>query len=104
MSETSTSTKTLTTENYSHSFFNFEDRQAGVGLVFSPNENRFYYNAYCLEAKLLKELFSVEHEFLEDALITINDEFGQWELKSHEVKKEGCGTCVAKPIPKEHAF
>ena len=94
------STKELDTENYSHSFYNFGDRQAGVSLVFCPTEKCFYYNAYCLEAKLLKEIFSVEHEFLEDALATINSEFGQWELKSHEVKKEGCGTCVAKPIPK----
>ncbi len=87
----------LTPENYDHSFLNFGDRQAGVSLVFSPEDDRFYYNAYCLEAKLLKELFSVEYEFLEDALETINSEFGQWELKSHDKKKEGCGSCVAKP-------
>ena len=93
-------TKNLNAENYSYSFYNFEDRQAGVSLVFSPEENRFYYNAYCVEAKLLKELFSVEHEFLEDALETINSEFGQWELKDHDKKKEGCGSCVAKPVPK----
>lgn len=99
MNTEAVASKDLTAENYDHSFYNFGDRQAGVSLVFSPEENRFYYNAYCLEAKLLKEIFSVEHEFLEDALVTANAEFGQWELKSHEVKKEGCGTCVAKPIP-----
>ncbi len=92
-----TVSKVLDSENYSHSFYNFGDRQAGVGLVFCPNENKFYYNAYCVEAKILKELFSVEYEFLQDALATVNSEFGQWELKSHEKTKEGCNTCVAKP-------
>lgn len=93
--------KNLTRDNYNHSFYSFGDRQAGISLVFSPEENRFFYNAYCLEAKLLKEIFSVEHEFLDDALETVNAEFGQWELKSHDVKKDdGCGSCVAKPPPK----
>lgn len=100
MTSTEAVSQTLDLENYTHSFYTFGDRQAGVSLVFCPDSKRFYYNAYCLETKLLKELFSVEHEFLEDALSTINSEFGQWELKSHETKKEGCGTCIAKPIPK----
>ena len=88
----------LNQENYTSHFYSFQDRQAGVGLVFSPEENRYFYNAYCVERTLLTELFSVEHEFLDDALASINDEFGQWELKAFEKKKEGCGTCVAKPV------
>lgn len=93
-----TESKTLSSENYTDNYYNFEDRQAGVSLVFCPEKNRFFYNAYCVEKKLLKELFSVEYDFLEDALHTVNSEFGQWELKTFEKKKEGCGTCVAKPV------
>lgn len=89
--------KKLTHENYDHSYLNFQDRQAGVSLVFCPSEKRYFYNAYCVEIVLMKELFSVEFEYLDDALDTIHAEFGQWELKSFEEKKEGCGTCIAKP-------
>lgn len=85
----------LTEENYSHSILRFRDRQAGVGLVFNPDEERFTYNAYCMEAVLLTELFTQEYEFLEDALNAVNDEFGQWELFDLS-KKSGCGSCVAK--------
>jgi hypothetical protein len=44
---------------------------------------------------LLKELFTSEYEFLNDALAVVNDEFGQWELVDLSAK-EGCGSCVAK--------
>ncbi len=88
--------KYLSSENYSDSFYKFQDRQAGISLVFSHEDNKFYYNAYCLETKLLKELFSVEHEFLDDALETINGEFGQWELESFDKKEDSCGSCIAK--------
>ncbi len=84
----------LTAENYTSEFLTFEDRQAGISLVFCPDELRFFYNVYCLERTLLKEIFSVEFEFLEDALTTVNEEFGTWTLKSYD--KKGCGTCVAK--------
>ena len=86
----------LTEENYESDFLRFQERQAGVSLVYDPAEERYYYNAYCVETKLLKELFSVEYRFLEEALETINDEFGTWELVSFEKKKSGCGSCVAK--------
>ena len=89
------SKQALTSENFSSNFLRFRDRQAGVGLVYCPNEERFFYNAYCVEAKVLQELFSVEFEYLEDALTTINTEFGDWELVSFEQEK-GCGSCVAK--------
>lgn len=86
---------TLTSENFSDSFLRFGDRQAGISLVYCPDEERFFYNAYCVEAKILKELFSVEHLYLEDALETINSEFANWELISFDQKK-GCDSCVAK--------
>ncbi|MFK7824751.1 MAG: hypothetical protein AB8G05_11370 [Oligoflexales bacterium] len=86
----------LTEENYESDFLRFQDRQAGVSLVYDPCEERYYYNAYCVETKLLKELFSVEYRFLEEALETVNDEFGTWELVSFDKKKSGCGSCVAK--------
>lgn len=87
----------LTSENYLHSYLNFGDRQAGISLVYCHEKEKFYYNAYCLESKLLKELFSVEYEFLEDALVTLNSEFGQWELKSHDkTENKGCDSCAAK--------
>lgn len=86
----------LTTNNYLESYLRFQDRQAGVGVVYSPEEKRYYYNAYCLEMKLIKELMSVEFEYLDDALEFIDDEFGTWDIKNYEEKQSGCSGCVAK--------
>jgi len=85
----------LTEENFSHSILQFRDRQAGVSVVYDPDVDSYSYNSYCLEVKLLKELFTCEYEFLEDALAVINDEFGQWEMVDLSAK-QGCGSCVAK--------
>ncbi|MBP6218540.1 MAG: hypothetical protein KA436_08140 [Oligoflexales bacterium] len=87
--------RSLTEKNYDHSYLRFQDRQAGVSPVFAPDEGRFFYNVYCLELTLLREIFSFECEYLEDALQTVHEEFGGWELVSFEEKK-GCDTCVAK--------
>jgi len=84
----------LTSENYAHSVLVFRDRQAGVTEIYDPESSRYTYNAYCLEKKLLKELFTFEYEFLEDALLAINEEFGTWALESFDQK--GCGSCAAK--------
>ena len=86
----------LTAENFTYSAFRFRDRQAGVSLIFNPDEKTYTYNAYCLETKIMKELFTVEYDFLEDALLTINEEFGSWELFDFEAKKSSCGSCAAK--------
>lgn len=86
----------LTEENYDHKIFRFRDRQAGVSLIFDGLRQTYSYNAYCLETKILKELFTVEFDFLTDALELINDEFGTWELADIAPQKEGCGSCVAK--------
>ena len=87
----------LNDQNFQESYLRFRDRQAGVGVVYCPEENRYFYNAYCLEMKLLKELMSVEFEFLDDALEFIDDEFGTWDIENYEDKKDsGCGSCVAK--------
>jgi hypothetical protein len=88
--------KTLTAENFQESYYQFGDRQAGISLVYSPERQCYTYNAYCVEITLLQELLAVEYDFLEDALATINSEFGQWELKSYDTKSSGCGDCVAK--------
>lgn len=102
MSESTTATKhlkkwgRLNPQNYESNTLRFGDRQAGVSLVYDPDEDRYYYNAYCVETKLLKELFAVEHHFLEDALETINEEFGTWELESFDQKTNDCGSCAAK--------
>lgn len=85
----------ITAENYDHTILVFRDRQAGISEVYDPFDDRFHYNAYCLERKLMKELYTTEFEFLEDALTHINDEFGTWEPESFDQKK-GCGSCVAK--------
>jgi hypothetical protein len=82
----------LTEDNYSEKILRFRDRQAGISLVYDPDDDVFTYNAYCLEIKLMKELFTTEHEFLEDALELINDEFGSWELEKVGTK-EDCSTC-----------
>lgn len=86
----------LTQENYTNNYLQFQRRQAGVNLVFCPEEQRFFYNAYCLEMDLLKELVSVEFEFLDDAIEMINEDFSTWELKPFEVKTKDCGSCAAK--------
>lgn len=85
----------LNEENFSHSILQFRDRQAGVSTVYDPETESYTYNAYCIEAQILQELFTCEYEFLSDAIATINDEFGQWELIDLSAKT-GCGSCVAK--------
>ena len=86
----------LTDENYMDKAFQFRDRQAGVSIIYDPEKQRFTYNSYCLETKIMKELFTVEHDYLEDALHQINDEFGTWELIDVHSNSSGCGSCVAK--------
>lgn len=85
----------LTEENFSHAILQFRERQAGVSPVYDPENDSFSYNAYCVETKLLTELFTCEYEFLSDALHAVNEEFGQWELVDLSAKS-GCGSCVAK--------
>lgn len=85
----------LTTENFDYKTLTFRDRQAGVSVVYDPLKDAFSYNAYCLEKKLLKDIYAKEFGFLQDALDHINSEFGTWEV-SDLTKKAGCGTCVAK--------
>ena len=85
----------LNEENYLHTVLVFRDRQAGVSEIFDPASETYSYNAYCLEKKLVEELFTCEYDFLSDALDVVNQEFGTWEAESFEEKK-GCGSCVAK--------
>lgn len=91
----STKVELLTEENFDQAYLRFENRQAGVGLVYCNEEQKYYYNAYCLEMSLLKELMAVEFEFLDDALEFINQEFSSWELVHYD-KKKGCSDCAAK--------
>jgi len=87
----------LDAENYLDKAFVFRDRQAGVSQVYDGLQDRFAYNAYCLEKKLLKELVSKEYNYLDDALDYVNKEFGSWELELlAEGSKKGCGSCAAK--------
>lgn len=86
--------KKITAQNYLTSTLVFRDRQAGISEIFDPRSERFKYNAYCVEKKILKELFSAEYDFLDDAVLRINDEFGSWELQ--EFSESGCGNCAAK--------
>ena len=86
----------LNDENYEEKGFFFRDRQAGVSEIYNPDSKSYTYNAYCLETKLMKELFTVEYDFLEDALEIINQEFGSWEIDSLGTKKSECSSCVAK--------
>lgn len=85
----------LTPENYLTKAFRFRERQAGVSVIFDPEDEVFTYNAYCLELELVKELFTVEFDVLDEALDLINNEFGTWDLKDF-VPPSGCGSCVAK--------
>ena len=91
-----TEKKLLDIENFMQSVFRFNDRQAGVSLIFNPKTMSYTYNAYCLETKIMKELFTVECDFLEEALEIINNEFGSWDLVDLANSNSGCGTCIAK--------
>ncbi len=86
----------MTEENYLEKAFQFRERQAGVSVIYDPSTDAYTYNAYCLETKIMKELFSVEFDYLDDALALMNDEFGSWELVDLSEKSSGCATCVAK--------
>lgn len=86
--------KKITSSNYQSAALVFRDRQAGVSEIFDPISQKFRYNAYCLEKKLLKELFSAEYDFLDDAIVRINEEFGTWKLE--DFSNSGCGSCAAK--------
>ncbi|MBC61073.1 MAG: hypothetical protein CMP11_01345 [Zetaproteobacteria bacterium] len=86
-------TKLITEDNYINSYLRHNTRQAGISLVYSPNEERYYYNVYCIEMDLLKELMSVEVEYLSEAIDLINSEFGTWELKDYEKQEKSCSTC-----------
>ena len=86
----------LTTSNYESHYFNFMERQAGISLIYSPKNKIFTYNVYCMDKKTLKELYTVEVEFLTDALDLVNSEFSNWELLPFEEKKDGCSSCAAK--------
>lgn len=92
----SKNTNLLTKDNYLDKYLFFRDRQAGVSLVYSPEDNLYYYNAYCLETKIMKELVSCEYDFLDDAIDMINTDFFGWELGSYEKEESGCGNCAAK--------
>ena len=85
----------ITGENFEYKILQFRERQAGIGLVFDPESKSYNYNAYCIETKLLTELFSSEYEFLDDALEVVNNEFGTWEIVDLSAKS-GCGSCAAK--------
>ncbi len=89
-------TSQLTFDNFMQSVFQFNDRQAGVSLIFNPDTELFSYNAYCLETKIMKELFTVECDYLDEALNLINEEFGSWDLVDLSAKTSGCGSCAAK--------
>ncbi|MFK7872947.1 MAG: hypothetical protein AB8C84_07210 [Oligoflexales bacterium] len=83
----------LNNDNYDKKFLKFESRQAGVSIIYSPEKEIYTYNAYCLEAEKLVELMTVEYDYLDDALQTVNQEFGTWELVPYELEKSDCGSC-----------
>ena len=45
--------KKLNDDNYGHSVLVFRDRQAGVSEIYDPEADRYSYNAYCMEKKLV---------------------------------------------------
>jgi hypothetical protein len=87
----------LTVDNYSYTVLRFRERQAGVSAIYDPAHMSYTYNAYCLETKLLQDLFTCEYDFLEDAIFAINEEFGSWEIEDLSDQK-GCGSCAAKKL------
>ena len=88
--------ESLTRENFLHTALRFRDRQAGVSVIFDPKTQQYTYNAYCIETKLVEELFTCEYDDLDDAVALIQSEFGTWESFDLNEKKSGCSSCVAK--------
>lgn len=84
----------LTADNYGWCFFKFRDRQAGVTAIYDPVAECYRYNSYCLEQKLLQEIYTQEFAFLDDALANTNLEFGNWEFQDLSWKKTACGSCA----------
>ena len=84
---------TLTAANYTYCYYVFRTRQAGVAEIYDPIKCLYVYNSYCLEQKLLKEIYSVEFSFLDDAIAHINAEFGNWEFRNIMLKKSACNGC-----------
>ena len=52
--------------------------------------------SYLKDKHAVKELFTVEQDYLDDALDLINAEFGSWEIVELSGKSSGCGSCAAK--------
>ena len=63
-----------------HSKVTVGDRQAGISLIYEPNSSSYRYNVYCLEMKLMKEILSCEYDYLEDAIINVNEELDGGEI------------------------
>ena len=82
----------LTRENFESMALMHRDRQAGVSMIYDPARDIFVYNAYCIELKLLKELFSRECDTLDQALDIVNEEFTEWSLATVSVEQGGCPT------------
>lgn len=87
----------LTSSNFLHSYLSFEQRQAGVGVIYCGDRDQYTYHAYCHETKLRRDLVSVEYDDLQQALDYVNEEFAHWSLKNFDTKKgkSDCGNCQA---------
>ncbi|MCY4380812.1 MAG: hypothetical protein OXC40_04490 [Proteobacteria bacterium] len=85
----------LSTSNFLTSCLSFEDRQAGVSIIYCHQSDKYVYHGYCLETKLSRDLMSVEFDVLEDAISYINEEFLGWQLQLFN-DDGGCGSCHAK--------
>lgn len=84
----------LDCDNFLDKVLQFRDRNAGVSVIYDPDEDCHSYNAYVVETSLMKELWSQEFENVEEALDKINSEYGTWDLKSL-IEESGCQSCVA---------
>lgn len=88
----------LNAENYETKALRHLDRQAGVSVIYDPDKDLLIYNAYCLELKTLKELFSRECACLDEALAIVNEEFGGFtlvELAVEEPERGGCSSACS---------
>ena len=84
----------LKQKNFLHSCLAFEDRQAGVSIIYCHIEDKYFYNVYCMDVKILKDLMSVEFNNLDEALDYVNEEFGTWKL--HNLALNDQKGCAAK--------
>jgi len=91
--------KYITSENWTYTCFSSAELQAFIHLGAEPSlKNHDQVDVFYLLTVMKndeEELFQWQFELLHDAILSINQKYGQWELKDRSQSSGGCGTCDA---------